>query len=61
MSKFADYKYLGDLSAVDPPYSRMMYCDDCMVKWMGCWDSFECPECGNGELPAASLPMEEEP
>jgi hypothetical protein len=46
------YRDLGDLSAVDPPYARTMYCDACMVKWLGCWDSFMCPECGEGELPS---------
>jgi hypothetical protein len=45
---FKDY---GDLSAVDPPYRRRMRCEKCKTKWMGCWDNFQCPECGEGELP----------
>lgn len=46
------YKHMGDLSAVDPPYRRWMCCDDCMLSWYGCWDNFECPKCGKGELPS---------
>ncbi len=51
------YKYLGDFSATPPEHSRAMSCDDCMVSWTGCWDNFQCPKCGEGELPAYySLP-----
>ena len=46
-----NYEYLGDLSAVDPPYVRHMMCHDCKVEWGGCWDNFQCPKCGKGELP----------
>lgn len=46
-----DYKYLGDYSATPPQYSRYMYCDPCKVSWTGCWDNFQCPQCGMGELP----------
>jgi len=49
------YKEYGDLSAVDPPYARRMQCDTCRTKWLGCWDNFTCPECGEGELPQASI------
>lgn len=45
------WKDYGDLSAVEPPYRRRMYCDACSVTWLGCWDNFQCPECGKGELP----------
>jgi hypothetical protein len=44
-------KYLGNFSATDPVYSKHMECNDCNVSWTGCWDNFECPECGKGELP----------
>ena len=46
-----NYKYLGNFSAVEPAYSRDMHCNDCEVYWTGCWDNFECPQCGKGELP----------
>ncbi len=46
-----EYKYLGNFSAVDPVYSRHMECDKCRVSWTGCWDNFQCPKCGEGELP----------
>jgi len=45
------FEYLGNFSAVDPAYSRGMVCFDCKVKWTGCWDNFQCPKCGEGELP----------
>ena len=48
-------KYLGNFSAVDPAYSRHMECWDCMVSWTGCWDNFQCPKCGEGELPSSDL------
>lgn len=47
----SEYIYLGNFSAVDPVYSRAMRCDDCQVSWTGCWDNFQCPKCGKGELP----------
>lgn len=49
------YRYLGNYSAVDPAYSRGMSCDDCRVSWTGCWDNFQCPLCGRGELPSAEI------
>jgi Zn finger protein HypA/HybF involved in hydrogenase expression len=45
------YTYLGNFSAVDPAYSRGMACHECRVEWTGCWDNFQCPKCGEGELP----------
>lgn len=51
MTDLIDYKYLGDLSSVDPVYQRTMYCHSCLVYWNGCWDAFECPLCREGELP----------
>jgi len=48
-------KYLGNFSAVDPAYSRHMECYDCDVSWTGCWDNFQCPICGDGELPSNEL------
>lgn len=41
----------GDISAVDPPYAVGMDCGPCHATWRGCWDVFECPNCGDGELP----------
>ena len=49
------YRYLGNYSAVDPAYSRGMSCDDCRVSWTGCWDNFQCPICGRGELPSCEV------
>lgn len=51
MSEESSYTYLGDLSSVEPWNVRQMFCDVCMVSWGGCWDAFECPKCGAGELP----------
>lgn len=48
-------EYLGNFSAVDPAYSVGMTCHDCNVSWTGCWDNFECPRCGKGELPSTTL------
>lgn len=48
-------KYLGNFSAVDPAYSRYMTCDRCNVSWTGCWDNFQCPQCGEGDLPTADF------
>lgn len=50
--KFRD---LGDFSATDPAYSRRMNCYDCKVTWVGCWDNFQCPICGRGELPSSEI------
>ena len=48
-----NYKYLGNFSAVEPVYSRQMSCHECKVYWVGCWDNFMCPQCGEGELPTS--------
>jgi hypothetical protein len=53
-SDASGYRDYGYLAAVDPPYARGMQCDACKVKWIGCWDNFQCPECGEGELPKPS-------
>lgn len=50
-----EIRYLGNFSAVDPAYSRLMSCYECNVEWVGCWDNFECPECGEGELPSTYI------
>ena len=47
-SKFV---YVGNFSAVDPPYSILQCCYDCKVEWTGCWDNFMCPKCGKEEIP----------
>ena len=49
----SEYTYVGNFSAVDPAYSRAMACDECEVSWTGCWDNFQCPKCGEGELPTS--------
>jgi len=46
------YKYYGDISAVPPERSVLIYCDNCEICFTGCWDNFLCPECGEGELPS---------
>jgi hypothetical protein len=48
-------RHLGNFSAVEPVYSRLMFCGECNVDWIGCWDNFMCPECGEGELPSAEI------
>lgn len=55
ISHHTEYRDLGNLSSVEPPYRRAMACDDCRVRWDGCADAFECPECGQGELPGFQL------
>ena len=47
-----EYKYLGDFSATPPWYSQLMSCHECQVSWTGCWDNFQCPQCGKGDLPS---------
>jgi hypothetical protein len=49
-----DYEYLGNFSATPPWHSVSMSCDRCRVSWTGCWDNFQCPKCGEGELPSAN-------
>lgn len=53
--------YVGNFSAVGPEYSRYMTCSDCNVAWTGCWDNFECPKCGQGELPSCDTLLTLEP
>lgn len=45
-------EYLGDFSATPIWHSRYMECQTCRVSWHGCWDNFQCPKCGEGELPS---------
>lgn len=45
------YRYLGNFAACEPWAAQAMSCDDCQVSWTGCWDNFQCPRCGKGELP----------
>jgi hypothetical protein len=47
-----EYRYLGDFAACEMWAARHMTCDTCRVSWTGCWDNFQCPECGAGELPS---------
>ena len=47
----AEPTYLGDLSACEPWAAVGMSCAACNVSWTGCWDNFQCPKCGEGELP----------
>ena len=53
------YEHLGDLSATPPWHSRHMTCEPCRVSWTGCWDNFQCPKCGQGELPNDAAPYDE--
>lgn len=46
------YQYLGDFSATPPWHSVFMECHNCKVSWTGCWDNFQCPKCGEGEIPS---------
>jgi hypothetical protein len=55
IDELIDLVYLGNFSAVDPVYSRHMECYDCRVSWTGCWDNFQCPKCGKGELPNSEI------
>ena len=57
----SEYKYLGNLAACEPWAAQGMRCDNCMVEWMGCWDNFQCPKCGKGELPWNPTEIDEEP
>lgn len=50
-----NFQYLGDFSATPPEHSRHMSCYECEVEWIGCWDNFQCPQCGEGELPSCGL------
>lgn len=43
------YENLGYRSAVDPAYSIVLFCDQCLVHWTGCWDECCCPRCGSAE------------
>jgi hypothetical protein len=55
-SEMTDFKYLGNFAACEPWAAQGMSCDNCMVSWTGCWDNFQCPKCGNGELPSFEIP-----
>lgn len=57
----SEYKYLGNFAACEPWAAQGMSCDDCMVSWTGCWDNFQCPKCGNGELPWKPAQIDDEP
>lgn len=46
-----EYQYLGNLAACEPWAAVGMSCDKCKVDWTGCWDNYQCPKCGEGELP----------
>lgn len=46
-----DFEHLGNFSATPPWFSVEMRCEPCKVRWTGCWDNFQCPRCGEGELP----------
>lgn len=50
-----EYEYLGDFSATPAWHTRHMMCHDCRVSWGGCWDNFQCPKCGKGDLPSCDL------
>lgn len=52
-----EYRYVGDFSATPLWHSRHMTCHSCRVSWTGCWDNFQCPKCGEGELPDFSGPL----
>lgn len=54
------YDYLGDFSSAPPEHSRSMSCHDCKVSWTGCLDNFQCPKCGNGEIPSYDITELEE-
>lgn len=45
------YEYLGNHAACEPWAAVGMSCDKCKVSWTGCWDNYQCPKCGDGELP----------
>ena len=51
IDKIQSYEYLGNFSATPPEHDRGMECHNCKVSWTGCWDNFQCPRCGEGELP----------
>lgn len=53
-----EYKYLGNFSATPPWFDVSMSCHICKVSWTGCWDNFQCPVCGEGELPNLNLGKE---
>lgn len=46
-----EYTHIGDYSAVEPWHRVFMSCGHCKVTWDGCWDNYQCPRCGEGELP----------
>jgi len=44
-------EYLGNFAACEQWAAQLMTCYECNVSWTGCWDNFQCPKCGKGELP----------
>lgn len=56
MSQHAgQFKHLGDFSAAPTAHSRLMFCYNCRVSWLGCWDNFQCPICYEGDPPTSEL------
>lgn len=51
MTSRIDYKKIDTGIGADPIHKVEMYCDNCKVRWDGCWDNFSCPICGNGDPP----------
>ena len=50
MSYLDEYEDLGNISAVDPAYSRDLVCHRCEVHWVGCYDQSDCQFCGRNCL-----------
>jgi hypothetical protein len=44
-------KYIGDFAACEAWAARLLTCSRCNVCWTGCWDNFQCPTCGEGDVP----------
>lgn len=55
------YTYLGNFSACEPWAAVGMSCDKCRVSWTGCWDNYQCPKCGDGDLPWNACDSVEQP
>ena len=55
-----EYKYIGDFSATPPWGATNILCHDCKIQFTGCWDNFQCPQCGKGEIPSADVKSNEE-
>lgn len=41
------YRDLGDRSACVNDRRIGLWCDACRVRWIGCQDAHECPQCGD--------------